>query len=399
MPKKVISDYTEITSTLKLLKAQQIPVKILFTEGETTGHIKNVLEHYIDIEIESPVKPENTSADVFFQINKEPYYFPMDIIMIEKKKISALIPSKIEVWYARKYPRVNVYGKVFAKFKILHNPQKIADFQTMPLTLRDIYKELLKSIPDIPKVMKLIMEEINKVGEKGKLILYKSGEKIPTPALIAKIYKTPLFVEDTEDDASYTRDFPTDQIMSFGKFFLDKGWSYEKIKEEIEKLKIYYKSLNIKSIAYVPIILFNETVGHIECISNYRPLKLRDIYYLRALADIVSETIAKYKLFSMEQSKEFPIPVIDLGAGGLKFEAEQYMSKFIDVGTKLRIFINLEGKEIEAIGDILRLEYHKETKKLMVAVKFTEIPVDNQEYINKWVLKELRKQNKTFLGF
>ncbi|MEM2538719.1 MAG: DUF1577 domain-containing protein, partial [Candidatus Methanomethylicia archaeon] len=149
----------------------------------------------------------------------------------------------------------------------------------------------------------MIQDELGNISDLGELVLHKQGENLPLPVIIVSKYKKCLLVEDTQDDTSYFKKYSVNEVISLSNFMQDLQWSEEKIKEEIKKFKAFFTNNNIRSIAYVPIFLFENVVGHIRVASLLskisKILTVRDVFYIKALADIVSEALAKSKLFSL----------------------------------------------------------------------------------------------------
>jgi len=104
------------------------------------------------------------------------------------------------------------------------------------------------------------------------------------------------------------------------------------------------------------------------------------------MADIVSESLAKFKLFSLGSEEEYPLPVYDISLGGMKFEIEQYLAKFIDVGTKLKLYLKFnDGKALTLMGKVIRID--EEEEKLLAAVEFYDMGKAEEVILSNWIEK------------
>lgn len=263
---------------------------------------------------------------------------------------------------------------------------------SIPYKLEPIFKELSKDPPNAPLIIKMVQSELNSISDIAELILHKQGENLPLPVIIITKYKKPILLEDTQDKSSYFKKYLGNEVIQFSKFMEDLNWSNEKIEEEIKKFILFFEKNNIKSITYVPIFLFENVIGHIRVGSLINKiskiLSLRDVFYIQSLADIVSEALAKYKLYSLSTTNEFPLPVYDIGVGGIKIEIEQYLAKFLEPGVKVKINIKFDdGKIISTKGKILRIDQEKET--LFAAIEFEDL-----DKVDELVITDFVNRNK-----
>lgn len=394
MPEKVILDYGEIISLLKICKLYDIKLTLTFNNNRTTGKIIEISEYIMSIKADFEIPPSVKSIDISFELNKEPYHFKSDVVKIFSKDITILIPSQIEIWKPRKYERSICYGKVFCSINIIkdlsENIRK--KFSSLPPRLAPIFKEISKDTPNVSLIIKMIQDELVNISDLGELVLHKQGENLPLPVIIVSKYKKCLLVEDTQDDTSYFKKYSVNEVISLSNFMQDLQWSEEKIKEEVRKFKAFFTNNNIRSITYVPIFLFENVVGHIRVASLLskisKILTVRDVFYIKALADIVSEALAKYKLFSLSSTNEFPLPIYDISPGGVKVEIEQFLAKFLEPGTKVKLNIKFnDGKIIYPKGKILRIDTEEE--KLFVAVEF-----ENLDKTEEFIITDFVNKNK-----
>ncbi|MCS7298580.1 MAG: PilZ domain-containing protein, partial [Spirochaetia bacterium] len=85
-------------------------------------------------------------------------------------------------------------------------------------------------------------------------------------------------------------------------------------------------------------------------------------------------------------NSEFPIPVYDISLGGAKIEIEQYLSKFLEPGVKVKINIKFDdGKILTLRGKVLRID--TEEDKLFAAIQFEDISKIDETIISDFVTK------------
>ncbi|MCX8029672.1 MAG: PilZ domain-containing protein [Brevinematales bacterium] len=392
MPQKVITDYGEIISIFKICKLYTLKLNIVYDNNKLNGTISNISEYIMTLETDFEIPSSVKSVDISFELNKEPYHFKSEVVKISGKELSILIPSQVEIWIPRKYERSLCYGKVFCNINVIRDiSQELrTKIQSMPPRLATIFNELSKDTPQIPLIIKMVNTELKGISNIGELFLHKQGENLPLPVIIISKYKKSLLIEDTQDPKSYYKKYFGDDIIPFTKFMEDLNWNSSKIEEEIKKFIIFFQKNNIKSICYVPIFLFENTVGHIRVASLLdkvsKSLTIRDVFYIRSLGDIVSEALAKYKLFSLAQNSEYPLPVHDISIGGIKVEIEQYLSKFLEAGTKVKLNIKFNnGKSISVKGKVLRIDAQEE--KLFLAVEFENLDKSDEVIISDFIKK------------
>ncbi len=390
MPSKVILDYGEILSLLKICKFYGLSLNVVYDNFKTRGKVEGISEYTFSMILETQIPPNTRSLDISFEFNKEPYHFRGEVVKISGKETVLLVPSQIEIWTPRKHDRVFCYGKVFCKVNIIRSLQdsELSKMSSIPTSLTNIYRELRKESPSVPMIIKMVKDELSRVSDRSDLVLHKQGESLPLPVIIISRYGKPLLLEDTQDYSSYFKRYLGDEIIPFGKFMLDLKWDDDKIKAEVQKFMNYFLHHDIRSIAFVPIFLFENVSGHMWVASSLskvsKNITPRDVYYIKAMADIVSEALAKFKLFSLGSEEEYPLPVYDISLGGMKFEIEQYLAKFIDLGTKLKIHLKFnDGKNVTLMGQVIRIE--EEEGKLLAAVEFFDIGKTEEIVLSNWI--------------
>jgi hypothetical protein len=390
MAGKVILDYGEIISVLKICKMYSIRFIVYYDNNKVSGLLHDLSEYTLTLKVDFEIPPTVKAVDVSFEFNKEPYHFKGDVIKIFGKDVTLLVPSQLEVWVPRKYERSFCYGKVFANINIIRDlPSSLRDrIPSLPSQLALIYKELTKDSPNTALIMKMVDDELKRNFEISEISLHKQGQSLPLAVLIIVKYKKSLLIEDTLSQESYFKRYLADEVISISNFMTDLGWSIEKMNEEVKKFINHFSNSDIKSVAYVPMSLFENVVGHIRVATSISKLgkviTLRDVFYIKSLADIVSESIAKYKLFSLSNQEEFPLAVHDISVGGAKIEIEQYLAKFLEVGNKLKVNLKFyDGKKISVKGKVIRIDV--EDSKLFLAVEFVDLDKVDESILSSFV--------------
>lgn len=398
MAQKIITDYGEIVSIIKICKLYSLKFNIVFDNNSIGGVVSDISEFVIFLKTDSEIPSSVKSLDVSFQLNKDHYHFRAEVVKVSGKEISILIPSQLEIWVPRKYERSYCFGKVFCSINIIKelSSELRSRINNVPVRLSSVFSELSRDVPNISLVMKMIKDEISSISDVGEISLHKQGENLPLPVVIVSKYRKPILLEDTQDEKSYYRRYPGNQVISFCKFMEDLNWDVNRISREVNKFMLFFANNNIKSITYVPIFLFENVVGHIRVASFLdkvsKVLSLRDVYYIQSLSDILSEALAKYKLFSLSSNSEFPIPVYDISPGGAKIEIEQYLSKFLEPGVKVKMNIKFDdGKVLTLRGEVLRIDTRED--KLFAAIQFEDISKTDETIISDFVARN-NKNNK-----
>lgn len=391
MSNEGIVEPQKIISFLKRLRSINATIEIIHKNSKTKGNIRYVGDYSFEIFTQSPIDISDPIIELELPFENKIYHIRTEVLNKRDNVLLLIIPTKIEVWTKRKYPRKNVYGKLFMSIsfiKPLDFSRIVEEKDEIPDNLKDIKTELDKDLPDLKKIVGMIIREIHKISEKYDFIFYKRGMSLPSSAIVSAYFRKPLFVEDTSNLESYIASYEGFNIITYGDYMRKMSWGETKVIEQIRKLRASFLEQNIRSFICVPIKVINDIIGFIVCKNTSKQFSIKDVIFVDALAGIVSEAYIKTKINATKNTGELSLQVIDISAGGIRFEVDSIMGKIMKVGDSIRTFINIEGRNIQAIARILRIDTTKNTKKLWVAGAFTFISPDDQQFILSYTTRD-----------
>jgi hypothetical protein len=310
-------------------------------------------------------------------------------------EIISELPKLIYTRKERKFERVPANNQVFCQFNIisLQGQEKTIDTpSSAPYFLRGLFYELQKEIPDVKKIFKKISDELSNMANASNIRFYKKDEKLGEIEKLIIKNKKALFIPDTRDVQNYVIAHETPFYVSLGKFFQGKitneKWDQVKVNKAATAIMLQDKKLKRLSYIYVPIFLFGEVTGHLYAATSYEAETIfsqRDITFMKSFADILSEGLTKSRLFKedgKEESKNFVVE--DVSRGGVMLKVfDPYMLKFIKEETKMSIKLDIMGKEVKAIGKVVRLINDKD--HINLGIKFTELSPKDDAVIKKYI--------------
>lgn len=392
MKKQIISEAATIAHYLNKLRLESRKVIVRSDLVETQGLITDADANSIRILYQGNFAPSRSTVNLQFMIDGSYYFCYVPVYNNANRIITLGKPDFLENRSIRKYPRIYVNEEVFARFNIIADVSMDKGLNTAgaPPKLATIYFELQKNVPDIKKVLAMVGEEIKKISLVSEIKIHKDEDKLPEEVLMVKEYKMPFWIADAANPKEYIKEIPTGDIINLNMFFkekMNKGWQESKIREELVKKEQRYAKQGIGSFVICPIKLFENVIGHISIFTKAadpRKLRLTDVYYVKALADIVSESLAKARLFKLDTGADYDIPVINISAGGAYLEVNsQYIIKFLHELMHLKTSFKFSGKTVDAISEIRRMDFIGESVRL--ALKFTEIATPDLDFLEEYV--------------
>lgn len=385
-----IADPQKIVSFLKRLRSINATVEVIYKNSKTKGNVRYVGDYSFEVSTQAPIEIVDPMIELEISFENKIYNIKTEVLNKRDNILLLMMPTKINVWTKRKYPRKNVYGRLFINISFIKpiDYQNVVEKGEIPENLKDIKEELDKELPDLRKIVSAIVREVQKISEKYDFIFYKRGMSLPSSAIVSMYFRKPLFVEDTSNLESYITSYEGFNIVTYGDYMRKMSWSESKVIEQIRKLRASFLEQNIKSLIYSPIRVINDVIGFIVCKSTNKKFSIKDVIFIDALTGIVSEAYIKNKINAIKNTGELSFQVIDISAGGIRFEVDDIIGKIIKVGDSIRIFINIEGRNIQTIARILRIDTTKNSKKLWIAGAFTFISPDDQQFILSYTTRD-----------
>ncbi len=387
-----ISDPSKILFLLKKVKSYNISLDVIYSNLKTKGSIRYVGDYSFEIYTSDELKGSESVLTCEFLLESKLYNFQTEVLSLKSRNIMLMLPSSINIWVKRKYPRKNVYQKLFMRFSFV----KPLDFskttvplpENIPSELKELKSELDKDVPNMTRVIDLAVKRISKLVSRYEFIFYKRGMTLPSSAIIAGMFKRPLVVENTSDLESYIKTYEGFNIITYGDYMRKANWEDQKVVDQIKRLRAMFLSNNISSMVTVPIKIIDDVIGFLVCIKSQGMFSIKDVIYIDSIASLISEAYIKNSIYSTVSRESYTIPVIDISAGGLRFEIDNIIAKFLNINDSLRIFVKFPTREVQMIGQVVRIDTTKSNKKLWVAVSYSYISNDDSKYILDFTARE-----------
>lgn len=392
MKKQIIDSRRQIEHFLTRLRFEARKIILRSDLVEIEGLLTDYTRSSMQIMYQGSFAPARESVNLQFMIDGTYYFAFVPVYNNDGRTITIGIPDSLESRSTRKYPRISVNGEVVSRFNIITNASLDQEINTAsaPPKLAKIYFELQKNIPDIKKVLGMVGAEIKKISLKSEIKLHKEDEQFPEEVMLVKKYKLPFWIMDTTNPKNYIKEISTTDIINFSTFFKEKmkeGWQESKIREELVTREAKYHKQGFGSLIISPIKLFDNVIGHISVITmihDTRKLRINDVYYIKALTDIVSEALAKTKLFKLDTGMDYEIPVLNISVGGAYMEVNSpYIIKFLHEMMHIKASFKFSGKIVEAVSEIRRIDFMGEA--IRMATKFMQISDQDQNFLEKYV--------------
>lgn len=384
-----IFESQKIVSFLKRLRSINATIDIIYKNLKTKGSIRYVGEYSFEVYSKDEFDISEPEIELELPFENKVYHIKTEVLNKRNNILLLMIPTKIDVWAKRKFPRKNVYGKLYLSLSFIKpiDYSSVVSKEGIPENLKDIKEEIDKDLPDSRKIVSMVIREIEKVSEKYDFVFYKRGMTLPSSAIVSMYFKSPLLVEDTSNLESYITHYEGFNIITYGDYMRKMSWNEDKVIDQIKKLRASFLSQGVRSFVCVPIKVVNDVIGFIFCKSSQKNFTVKDVLYIDALGGIISEAYIKNKINAIKNTNELLFPIIDISAGGVRFEVDSLIGKLLKVEDSIRLFIQVEGKNIQTIGRILRIDATKNYKKLWIATVFTFIPPEDQQLLINFTTK------------
>lgn len=379
-----IVDPQKILSFLKRVKSINLTLEVMHGNVKTKGSIRYVGEYSFEIYCKDSIDISEPFVEVEIPLENKVYHIRTEVLNMRNNVLLLMMPTRIDVWTKRKFPRKNVYGRLYLSIsfiKPVEYSSAVIRPEDIPENLRDLKEEIDKDVPDLKRVVSLVIREIEKVAEGYDFVFYKRGMTLPSSALVSMYFKSPLLVENTSNLECYIANYEGFNVITYGDYMRKMSWDENKVIDQIKKLRASFLSQGVKSFMCVPIRIMGDVIGFIFCKSSQKFFTVKDVMYVDALGLIISEAYVKGKVNAVRNAGEILFPIIDIGGGGVRFEVDSIIGKLLKPDDSVRVFFVIEGHKIQAIGRVLRIDTTKSNRKLWVAISFTFISPEDQQFI------------------
>ncbi|MDH4128444.1 MAG: PilZ domain-containing protein [Spirochaetota bacterium] len=400
MNENLINDPKAIENLFQSFRASKIEIFLRLDLKEFTAQIHRVSDVSITLFYKGNIPTDIEKIDLNTTRGDSIYFATCRVLNISPSEITISLPEELEKGTKRKYRRVNTKDDVFIKFNVISNTEgkfeSEEQIKKLPQQFTNIYREMIKPIPDIKIILPLLAQELKKKAPIFDIKLYGGDEPESKRIHVLKHFKRNIFISNVRDSKSYLKDIHNIDAISFLPYITqlkENNNSDQMIKEEL--LQIMKEDIRTNTISYIcsPIKLFDQVIGHVFLGLSEGSLVFRDhdISFVQTCSEIISEAIAKSKLHQLDTGDEPNVPVIDLSAGGLLMQfKDSFIIKHLNVNTKLRIELKIVNKIIKLIGKITRLT--SDLDVAIIGVKFTEIRWSEQGEVDKYVNRRLEAE-------
>ncbi len=393
MEQKQITTKQDILKLIRQLVHDKLPFYLRTGLKEYSVKVLRIKENELMLDCGGYIKTQQEYVNFYFLLKEYVYFGQLKLNKTTRfNEIYAQTPNVIFRRAQRKYNRVAATEYVSCKFNVI-SPQRQQNKPqpNMPLFMKNIYNELNKDVPDVKKIFAAVLEEVKKISSNSEIKFYKKDEEMNIIEKTIKVYKKALFIQDTYDVRNYMVGYNSPFYMSFGALFQHKiknqGWNQKQITDAAAKLMEKDKSLNRLSYIYVPIFKFGDIVGHIYSSYHYNSNKKfteKNVLFLRALGDIISEALTKNTLFQTGDEDQPKIRVDNISRGGMKISVyDAYLLKFLQIGVHLSIMATIDERSANMTGEILRTD--KQELGVGLGIKFIEIKPNDEKVIKDFV--------------
>jgi len=396
----IIEHKEEINSLFSKLRLESKACILRNGPVEIKGMVSAINLQTIEIFLSSELPTFIKKVNLDFSFGIESFFCSCKVVSRNKKNVILEKPNQIQNRSLRKHPRIwlTENDAVFARFNILtNNTRNVTETVSAPPKLATIYFELQKNVPDVKRILGMVGEEIKKISTSNEVVLHKKNMKvgIETKQLIDAVKlvlktKKSFLIEEIVDLRDMLKKSKNDEILNLFSLYLDKessGMNSEDSKKYIvEKFQVM-KNLKISSFGIVPIMLFNNVIGHIVASTteeSMKSLKMTDLYYLKALADVISESLAKARLFKIDTGGEFDLPVLNISLGGAYLVINsQHIVKYLHEGILINVCMKFKNYVIETQAEVRRISYNKDS--VGIGIKFTKMKNEPSEILKKFI--------------
>jgi hypothetical protein len=397
---KIINDHQEIEKLLNRFRSTRAVVEIEVLGKTYEGNIHSVSDVTLSLHYKGVIPATASSLTVNITSGHTIYKFTTSILDVQDSEAVISTPNEIITLVKRKYKRVKIEDPKEAsiEFTVAMDSMPQADSGKVVPKYAQIYTELSKKVPDIKKIVQLIVQHLQSYADDSNIVLYKKNEDFPLPVRIIKELNETLYIKNTRDRSSYLSNV-IPKVISLGtylKHLKEEGVDDGEIKDIMLKMINEDQKRGVRSYIYSPISLFGEVIGHIYVANIKTEFSDQNVYITISMAEVISEAFVKTKLFQLKSAGSISADVINLSAGGALIEVnDQYVMKFIRPNTKLNLTLKItdvSGKTHEYKCGAKVLRVMNAEGKNRVAIKFLELRWNEQDAVDKTVRKKIEFQ-------
>jgi hypothetical protein len=401
MNKHIIDDPKEIENLYYSFRKKKTEVTLKYDLKETTAQIYRITSIFLTLFYKGNINPRIKTIEMTMSADASIYSAISRVIKISSGELTVALPEQLEKRVKRKHRRIDSKEGIYLRFNVISDINDKLDFLydkgRVSNKFLEARKELVKPVPDIKKAITIISSELRGNTSIFEVKLYKQGEVYPKRINVLKEVKKTIFISNTKDKHSYLKSLSINGVVSYLPYIRDIRKTMHDDKDSIkaEFASIMQEDAKLSLVSYIcsPIMLYEKVIGHIflgltkEFNSKFSGA---DAYTVKVGCDIISKTIAKNKLHQLNTGDDFDILVTDLGGGGLSMQlSDQYiLLKHLSIFTKLSMVLKLNEREIKVVTTINRID-KQENNDAIIAVKFTDINWTEQEYIDKYVNRQI----------
>ncbi len=390
IPKKMeVTSDLEKSLIFKTLHKSGQPLHIDVNGIEYDAAIEKYDESNLTARLDSPFIGELGEINsINFVFNNNYHYFPAAIIQEDERHLNILVPEVIYKNILRKYKRLDVYGKIYMKFKIMIQSEKKEMEHSSLLDERVIIQEVSKPRPSVDKLLIGIKNLVSEYTQKFQVKVFKPNEKMSFEEKVIKDIKKAFLIYDSYEDSISERRFYDENFLTVGgayEYYIRSGEVRKAVEAKLLDMLQQKRNSRIFSECFVPLMLEGEAVGYIRLTNDvdfHRSIKPAFIERTARYAGILVEALVKYDYFSLETGTDYDISVVNISAGGLLFRLQKKkLQQYLIANTVVQMSIRFPKRQIEARGIIHRID----DENSEYGVKFQEINEIDRKFIEDTV--------------
>jgi len=387
---KVTSELEKQLIFQNLMKQKSL-LNVIIDGIEYQGIIEKLENDSLTLRLQSPLIGQiEESCRINFIFHNNYHYFNSSVQQVDEESLFVFMPDKINKNILRRHTRIDVYGKVYMKLKVMVRSENKEFEKSSLLNERIISQEVKKPRPSVEKILNGIKLLVSEFSQRFQVKTFKPDQEFLFEENIIKDSKKIFLIYDSYEDNIEEQRFYNDQVLTVGgafRWLTSKGESRKVVEDKLLDLLQQRRNKRIYSECLIPMMLEGDVVGYIRLINDidyHRSIKRSFAQKVIKYARILVEALVKYDYFSLDSGKDYDTPVINISAGGLLFKLNNpKLKKYLIEKSVLQISIRFLDRDVEAKGIIFRID----SEKSEYGVRFQEINDYDTEYIENIVKK------------